>query len=127
MLINIHEAGILYIIKYIRSWKKPAYNLKMFFRNFLCAFLFSKKSIYLFFIFIFKPNQSNQPHRSIFKIIHICPSFSHFNFIFSSSFLFRVPPHFSQYILPKHSRHAIHPFIHHFTLSNIKTFLSISL
>lgn len=147
MLISIPEAGNLSIhkiykklekaaakleiypsIKYIKSWKKLARNLKIFSHKILRTFLFFRKSTYpipfLFFIFnsiqqnrtIASPKYSISPH-----------SHSHFNFIFSSSFLFRVPLHFSQYVPPKHLHRAIHQFIHHFALNNIKTFLSSSL
>ena len=147
MLINIPEAGNLSIhkiykklekaaakleiypsIKYIRSWKKPARNLKIFSHKILRIFLFFRKSIYpiLFLFFIFKSNQQNRTIASP-KYSISTPSHSHFNFIFSSSFSFRAPPYFSQYIPPKHLYRAIHPFIHHFALNNIKTFLSSSL
>lgn len=127
-LINISEAGILSIYKIYKKLEKPARNLKIFSHKFCALFYFSKNPhiLPLFLFFIFKQSQQNctiaSPKYSIST-----PSHSHFNFIFSSSFSFRAPPHFSQYIPPKHLHRAIHPFIHHFAINNIKTFLSASL
>lgn len=98
--------------------------MKIFSHKILRTFLFFRKSIYpiLFLFFIFKSSQQNRTITSP-KYSISTPSHSHFNFIFSSSFSFHAPPHFSQYIPPKHLHHTIHPFIHHFALNNIKTFL----
>lgn len=81
MLISIPEAGNLSIhkiykklekaaakleiypsIKYIRSWKKPARNLKIFSHKILRTFLFFRKSTYPtpFLFFIFKSSQQNR-------------------------------------------------------------------
>ena len=128
MLINIPEAGNLSIHKIYKKLEKPARNLKIFSHKILrIFFIFQKIHIsYLFLFFIFKSNQQNRtitsPKYSISTHSH-----SHFNFIFSLSFSFRAPPHFSQYIPPKHLHRAIHLFIHHFAINNIKTFLSASL
>ena len=127
MLISIPEAGNLSIHKIYKKLEKPARNLKIFSHKFCALFYFSENPHilpFLFFIFLIKPTK---PHNSFTKIFHIYPSHSHFNFIFSSSFSFCAPPHFSQYIPPKHLHHAIHPFIYHFAINNIKIFLSSSL
>ena len=98
--------------------------MKIFSHKFCAFFYFSENPhiLPLFLFFIFKSNQQNRTIASP-KYSISTPSHSHFNFIFSSSFSFRASPHFSQYIPPKHLHRAIHPFIHHFALNNIKTFL----
>lgn len=128
MLISIPEAGNLSIHKIYKKLDKPARNLKIFSHKICVLFYFSENPhiLPLFLFFIFKSSQQNRTIASL-KYSISTPSHSHFNFIFSLSFSFRAPPHFSQYIPPKHSHHAIHPFIHHFALNNIKAFLSTSL
>ena len=115
-LINIHEAGILYIYKIYKKLEKPARNLKIFSHKFCALFYFSKNPHILPFFYFSFLNQANKPHNSLTKIFYICPP----RIIISISFLpsFRLRPNCNKKHITTPIASAKHTFYLYFLSVN---------